>query len=64
MEYFCITVLSLSEFSLYVTVTCIITCVFYIALFTRVRGCYLRSKAILNVLNEREVLNDELSAAF
>ena len=64
MGYLCITVLSLFESFLYVTVTCVITCVLYNALFTSVGNSYLRSKALLNVLNECGLLNRGVPAAF
>ena len=44
--------------------SCIITCVLYIALFTSVCNCYLRSEALLNVLNDRGVLNHVVPAAY
>ena len=42
----------------------IITCVLCITLFTRVGSCYLRSKALLNVLNDRGVQNHGVPAAY
>ena len=64
VEYICITVLSLPEIFLYVIITYTITCVLYVELFTSAGGCYLGSKALLNVPNECEILNDGLPAAF
>jgi len=44
--------------------SCIITRVLYTALFTSAGSCYLRSKALLNVLNGRGVPNHGVPTAY